>query len=708
MDISATVEAPRQGVDFLTNVTTLSASTTIQPMKLKGAANAQQWLQSVNLKCYWFATPGRIASGPHAGAEREFLDIKSFRPTTASTSRILLAVQDPMPVSCYRLTTSGLESFIFFTSTFNQLWQLHCALRPDSRHLCAVVLNNAPCHQYFDLDYSLKKDRNNIVVPQTVADYARIKDRTDEIIAEWYAYWSLFFMQEVGMRAIDLSVVQIETANCEGKFSIHIHVVSEAFVDVNHHKAAVVRFVEWLKHKAPMSLLLLVLDVSVYTQQRNLRLVGSCKPGKQTLALYDYPNRRVLPLDAINSKHLFNGLVSQALVVSSDYKPISCSDDAFMQPNRRAKRSNPPAHDSCHGKKQRAGVPSPRRDEIVQAVQQYGFEIQGDMNTDGFFECVQPAAGRVCFFTGDDGTPIRHSRNRAKCWLNECGVWLGCHSGKCGGKKMLLLAPPESGGQDGDEEKSQAQDDDRGQIDDGEATGSNAASDEEGDLEEVGGQGDGQDEEKKQQPDVGRPLQEDVPEAPLLRDDRPELSAMETIHTEWATCHQAALKKSKKQASSSQPSTAQKGKAAYAKLYDIICLNLVTYLNKYLMAIVRGGKAVIISEIVAMNKTTKRFAYQHAIWSVNEFNQIHINWRLRGISDPITTIWLLHSKRRQVDDIVFRPQPHDFVDSSVFKHFNLYKRPGITRTEAAAWARNHPDWRQQAEPMIDHIYNIWC
>ena len=593
-------------------------------------------------------------------------------------------------MSCGYISKRGQNSFMYFALTFEQLFHLYKWVLPHSRHLNTMVLNNAPCHQFFDLDCSIKQHNEDIALSQRVDTFESIKDKTDDIIAEWFQYWSAFFVEEVGKRQIDLRVTQVEIASCEGKFSIHIHVVSEAFVNVDHHKTTVVRFVEWLKENAPESLLLLVLDVSVYTQNRNMRLIGSCKPGKQTLAIYDYKNKQVLPLDAITEKHVFNGLISYALTLSPGQQPVALELHNALQQQSQGRKRKTDSHNQDHHptartvKHQRVTQHDSRRDEIAEAVQQYGFEINGEMNTDGFFECVQPPEGRFCFLLNDAGERIKHKRNRAKCWVTSAGVWIGCHSGQCIGKKQLQDLLPQSNGKQNE---------------------TNSALEEPQGAEEeetkVQGGDDGGEEEKKEQ--AG-----EQPTVAQTQDDRPELSKMMQIHAEWTQQNQGSLTTAVTQSESTNARTAKKAEDQLAKLRSALYLALVRYLNKYLMAIVRGGKATILGEIITLNRRTMRFGYQHSIWSVNDFKQVHLNWKLPGIPTPITLIWLTHPMRRQVDNIVFRPQPDNFVDTSRFHDFNMYKGAGISRAEAADWAQKNPDWEQQFEPLLHHIQTIWC
>ena len=706
----------------------------------KSTKTTQEWLQELGVKRYYFASPGKIQSGPGVGQMREYLDLTTFHPTPASNWKCLPT--DEMPMSCGYITKPGRSSFIFVALTFQQLFGFYKLVPAVSRHLNTMVLNHSPCHQFFDLDCSIRKNGEGVAVSQSVDVYQRIKDKTDDVIAEWFEYWPAFFAKEVGYREINLSVTQVEIASCEGKFSIHIHVVSEAFVNVDHHKAAVLQFVEWLTEHEPESLLLLVLDVSVYTQNRNMRLVGSCKPGKQTLAVYDYKKKQALPLNAITEEHIFNGLISYALALHPGQEPVAFEPQNAAQTRKRKQRTDGQNLLSTKIKHQR--VSCPLRNKIAEAVLPYGFEIKGDMSSNGFFECVQQAEGRACFFLDDNDEPIFHQRNRARCWVNTAGVWIGCHSAKCSGKRQLLLPqeseeelihPDPASGDEGETvEETGVQGGERevgvqgGEREVGVQGGEREVSVQGGeraigvrgeDEEEM--EGLREDEEKEEETtktsahrdddkedEERKELGEPQSARALMQDDRPELSKMVEIHAEWERKNQANLKTAAKQSKSSNTATAKKGKDELAKLRNALYLALVQYLNKYLMAIVRGNKAIIISEIVVMNKRTMLFGYQHSIWSVNDFKQIHFNWMLPGIDTSITTIWLAHSQRRQVDNIVFRPQPDTLVDTSRFQDFNMYKGAGISRAKALDWARQNPDWQQQMEPLLHHVESIWC
>ena len=86
------------------------------------------------------------------------------------------------------------------------------------------------------------------------------------------------------------------------KLSLHCHIVSESFVDNASMKEFVVAFVD----AHPDSRISRIVDRSVYDQNRNMKIVGSRKAGRQPLAVYDPIADKVLPLDDITHEHIFN------------------------------------------------------------------------------------------------------------------------------------------------------------------------------------------------------------------------------------------------------------------------------------------------------------------------------------------------------------------------------------------------------------------
>lgn len=208
---------------------------------------------------------------------------------------------------------------------FQDLVQMITEMHPGERNHCTMVLANRPVHLFFDFDASA-----DFTHPEKDALYRKVQGREADVQLEWRHLFSAYFMQ-VFNRQPDLSGLHWETASTAGKFSLHAHLITEAFVDVDHHKSFVAGFVEFIisqsEEQSVLYLrqtdvpvkrqLVLLLDASVYTKNRNFRLVECCKPGKQKLKWIADPG--AASCQQLSVKELiFRGLISYAIDVDSD------------------------------------------------------------------------------------------------------------------------------------------------------------------------------------------------------------------------------------------------------------------------------------------------------------------------------------------------------------------------------------------------------
>lgn len=178
--------------------------------------------------------------------------------------------------------------------TFNKLLQAYRCMDPNDMCMGAVVLENTPAHLYFDFDAGLStREDRQLGAAQALA--IKVQGREQQVKHEFVASFATFF-QQVYHRAPNWIGLHWETASdlASGKFSLHAHLITEAFVDVRHmHRfmCAYLEYVsdqwrdgniEWLQHNQGEDVANL-LDGSVYTSNRVFRLVGNRKPCKTPL-----------------------------------------------------------------------------------------------------------------------------------------------------------------------------------------------------------------------------------------------------------------------------------------------------------------------------------------------------------------------------------------------------------------------------------------
>ena len=187
--------------------------------------------------------------------------------------------------------------FSFIGLTFPQLLQAYERLDPKHMWMCAMVLPDAPVHLYFDFDASISSDPSR---QQSAAQQlaTRIVGHEGDVKREFVASFEQFF-DHTFHRMPNWAGLHWETASYPGKFSLHAHVTTEAFVSVAHlHRfmQAYANFladqhrlgrVEWIFHRRlggeEGSESASLVDFAVYTPNRVFRLIGCQKLHKTAL-----------------------------------------------------------------------------------------------------------------------------------------------------------------------------------------------------------------------------------------------------------------------------------------------------------------------------------------------------------------------------------------------------------------------------------------
>lgn len=217
-------------------------------------------------------------------------------------------------------------------------------MHPKHRNHCTMVLPNKPVHIYFDFDAGADPQ-----LPPKHAMYFHVQGHEAEVQQELRQKFVAYF-QQVYNREPNLSGMHWETASCANKFSLHAHIITEASVDIDHLKAFMAGFSEYVVQQSGESFLHLqhlnqnknmkivsLMDAGVYTKNRCFRLVECCKPGKQHLKWLADPALPVEQQQAAPStaELVFRGLISHAInVPQADYLSMA----AVMHSTKKKKQ----------------------------------------------------------------------------------------------------------------------------------------------------------------------------------------------------------------------------------------------------------------------------------------------------------------------------------------------------------------------------------
>ena len=157
---------------------------------------------------------------------------------------------------------------------------------PKHRNFCTLVLPNKPVHVYLDFDAGADAEK-----PHKQAMYTHVQGKEADVQRELRQRFSAYF-QQVYNREPNLSGMHWETASCANKFSLHAHITTEAFANIDHLKVFMTGLIEYIVQQPGESCLYLrhpnqhnetevvsLMDAGVYTKNRCFRLIECCKPG---------------------------------------------------------------------------------------------------------------------------------------------------------------------------------------------------------------------------------------------------------------------------------------------------------------------------------------------------------------------------------------------------------------------------------------------
>jgi hypothetical protein len=647
---------------------------------------------------------------------RIFAQIKTLYQHKYGLQRIPLATFGPK-------NKHGTETFQYFHLSFFELHAMMKMLAHSRLGICTIVMKDMPAHLYFDFDLD-DKPRKLDKAGEHSARLALLSDLEQAggrraVVQELNELLPPFFKRMFG-RDMDLSVVQWEDGSVldeDGRYtkaSLHGHIVSESFIN----NASMKTFVEVFVDTHPDSRIARIVDRSVYDQNRNMKIVGSRKAGRQPLAVYDPVADKVLPLDDITHEHIFNSLISYSHRTTHDLLECKAAEGAAKR-----KKTGAAKHVvEGDGAAKRDVVVDPNAryagwtyQEIVDAVKESDIRVIGPPNEDGFFDVRNPKGRpRKCLFSDET-----HVRNNPKLWFTDGGVWSGCHDVNHAGKKLLLPAKAEVplyGGRTDVDAMIEMRDAwNKTHVAELAAakihSESRDATVKQTGLKELARlEGLLQSElfhhlNTKLRLLEGRPS---VLDKDLGKEDRPKMEVMREIHRHWEGKHSDELIKARTDSKSRDSVTKERGQEELATLEGVLYKELVLYLNKYLMAITRSGKAHIIEDIVGRDPVSGKLRYEHIFFDKRNFLDVKADWKLPGIKNTIAEIWFAYTERRKVDNVIFVPRPEEHIEQNEYPSFNLYRGAGVTRAQAKRWADTHPNWLAQLQPWLDHVEQILC
>ena len=266
---------------------------------------------------------------------RKHLDLAQFQPQPCRTLADFKALNPLLPISLLRVDRVGPVNDALFSRshsylggvTFEKLLQLFAAL-PDTHHIfCSVVLEQRPVHLFFDIDVALNSPAEHGLTQALTAK------TVEQVIDEFVRVFDAFFYS-VFHRPADLSGMHWETACSPSKFSLHAHVITEAFVDVGHLNQFMRAFKAFIEARCTREgdsclcarvpsedAFVHLVDFAVYNRNRHFRLINCRKPGKTKLTYFSYMPTNVATSVGTNptdEELLFRSMPSYSIAVRDE------------------------------------------------------------------------------------------------------------------------------------------------------------------------------------------------------------------------------------------------------------------------------------------------------------------------------------------------------------------------------------------------------
>ncbi len=245
--------------------------------------------------------------------------------------------------------TFARQQYSYMHMPFRQLAGFLTELHPDDRFIAYTMTEAAaPVHMYFDIDADLDK-------------FPYLLGADAECIRVFMAALREFFQGQF-QRALDTSGLLLLQATSSTKLSWHLHIRSEPFRDMTHHKLFVQQFREWLEQQqeeaeaeaeaAPEAELNVaaahhalqlcsftaagahshegrwqhIVDPQPYMKNQNLRAPYNRKPGKTALRVRKYEwdehgQLRVLPELGDIQRLMSSSLLSPSAIEAENIDP---------------------------------------------------------------------------------------------------------------------------------------------------------------------------------------------------------------------------------------------------------------------------------------------------------------------------------------------------------------------------------------------------
>jgi hypothetical protein len=328
-------------------------------------------------------------------------------------------------------------SYSFARLRLQDLVMASYVLPEEQMRFCSISLTNRPIHLYLDLDCTAGKNEGfESIVGQLNEVLSLVLNSLDE------------YFESVQGREMNVSILQFGPACTATKFSAHVHIPSEVFLNLDHLRACIHGYIPYLKQHYSHTLLGKLnpdkfIDTSVYNSYSYLKMLGSRKPGRDNIQLYDLHTEKFTKLRdmtlAERFQALFYEMPSHALCAPKE-QGFNEWPDVIEKQQKIAQRKIAGERVNADGLQE--SYFGFHTVDIQKAAEDNQFELVSELKSDPNFISFRTrniSFPRDCDVAGIDDA---HETHLANLYVTQTAVYMMCAAERCRGHKKVLLRSP--------------------------------------------------------------------------------------------------------------------------------------------------------------------------------------------------------------------------------------------------------------------------
>ena len=317
-------------------------------------------------------------------------------------------------------------SYSFARLRLQDLVMASYVLSEEHMRFCSISLIDRPIHLYLDLDCTAGRNEG----------FESIDGKLNEVLSLILNSLGEYF-ESVQGREMNVSILQFGPACTINKFSVHLHIPTEVFLNLNHLRACIQGFILYLKKHYAHTLLGKLnldkfIDTSVYNSYSYLKMLGSRKPGRDNIQLYDlyteqFTKLQDMPL-AERFQALFYEMPSHALCAPSD-QGINEWPDIVEKKKKIAQRQAAGERINAEGLQE--SYFGFQTVDIQKAAEENQFELISELRSDAnyvSFKTRNISFPRECDVAGIDDA---HLSWWVVCYVTRSAVYMKCAAERC-------------------------------------------------------------------------------------------------------------------------------------------------------------------------------------------------------------------------------------------------------------------------------------